>query len=398
MLRFEWTAFVTDRLLRDVAKAVAVRSRDVAHVRPVIASILAATGGLPFCASRPSSPTRTARGKALFHEAICHFLTAAAGHRPGPGVEIRKNALPALSSQAFAREPLAVNSASAPELEALPEVSAADALEIVRQRQTAGAFTSIDDLVRRIDGIGPARGAKLASLLRFDDPSRLLAWNHTPTGVFAADLQRAVACAEGSSQLERLERTLAAIAAACAATPHPATRRATIRGTPPTAAVPAHPSDWTAVLDGHDYLGEVPKLFAESGSTIDVCMFHIVLPRETHPTFALMDALRAAHARGVAVRVLMDKDTKTDPYLSTIINAPARRFLEAAGIACRMDPSDRLMHSKYCIVDREVVVIGSHNWSSGSYFGFDDLSLAIRSTALAAQATGQFEELWNAGE
>ena len=398
MLRFEWTAFVTDPLLRDVASAVVLRPAGVAHLRPLIANILAATGGLPFCASRPTAAARTARGKALLHEAICHFLTEASGHGPAPGVEIRRNSLPALSSQAFAREAVAVNSASALELEALPEVSAAAALEIVRERQTAGAFASIDDVVRRIDGIGPERGARLESLLRYDDPSRLLAWNHAPTGVFEADLQRAVACVEGSSQLERLERTLQAIAADCAATPHPATRRATMRAAPTTADLPTHASDWTAVLDGRDYLDEVPKLFAESSSTIDVCMFHIVLPRDTHPTFALLDALRAAHARGVAVRVLTDQDTKTDPYLSTIINAPARRFLEAAGIACRMDPSDRLMHSKYCIVDREVVVIGSHNWSAGSYFTFDDLSLAIRSTALAAQITGQFEELWNLGE
>src|SRR5204863_5482816 len=132
-----------------------------------------------------------------------------------------------------------------------------------------------------------------------------------------------------------------------------------------------------------DYWKVLPELLSSATSSIDVCMFHIALPKETHPTFGLLDALRQAHQRGVAMRVLVDSDLKTDPYRSTVINAPAKTFLRDAGIACRSDVTDRLLHSKYLILDRALVILGSHNWSAGSYFGFDDLTLVIAAADLA---------------
>jgi phosphatidylserine/phosphatidylglycerophosphate/cardiolipin synthase-like enzyme len=99
----------------------------------------------------------------------------------------------------------------------------------------------------------------------------------------------------------------------------------------------------------------------------------------------------------VAVRVLVDSDLKTDPYHSTVINFPAKKFLLEAGIECRSDLSNRLLHSKYLILDRDIVVLGSHNWSAGSYFGFDDLTLAISSTTLAADLLARFESSWSHG-
>jgi phosphatidylserine/phosphatidylglycerophosphate/cardiolipin synthase-like enzyme len=94
------------------------------------------------------------------------------------------------------------------------------------------------------------------------------------------------------------------------------------------------------------------------------------------------------------VRVLLDADRPTDPYMSTIINTDAREYLEAAGIDCRLDATDRLLHSKFVVVDGAIVVLGSHNWSAGSYFHFDDMSLLVRSSELAAQLTTRFAALW----
>jgi phosphatidylserine/phosphatidylglycerophosphate/cardiolipin synthase-like enzyme len=78
-----------------------------------------------------------------------------------------------------------------------------------------------------------------------------------------------------------------------------------------------------------------------------------------------------------------------------VINSAAKAWLEAAGIECRFDESDRLLHSKFVVIDRRLVVIGSHNWSAGSYFQFDDLSVVVSSAALAAQLLERFEHLWS---
>jgi phosphatidylserine/phosphatidylglycerophosphate/cardiolipin synthase-like enzyme len=123
-------------------------------------------------------------------------------------------------------------------------------------------------------------------------------------------------------------------------------------------------------------------------------MFHIALPTSSHPTRRLLDALIDARRRNLSVRVLMDADRDTDPYRSTVINAGAKVYLEAAGVPVRFDPEDRLLHSKFIVIDGSVVIMGSHNWSAGSYFQFDDLSVAIHSQTVGQEQSGRFNSLW----
>jgi phosphatidylserine/phosphatidylglycerophosphate/cardiolipin synthase-like enzyme len=145
--------------------------------------------------------------------------------------------------------------------------------------------------------------------------------------------------------------------------------------------------------DGHESL---QSLFVAATTAIDVAMFHIAFPSDRHPTRRLLDALKAADARGVAVRVLIDRDRAGDPYRSTLINSRAKTALEAAGVPVRYDPADRLLHSKFVVIDRKLAVVGSHKWSAGSYFDFDDLTLVLSSTALATEFGACFESMWNA--
>jgi competence protein ComEA len=62
---------------------------------------------------------------------------------------------------------LAINSASAEELAALPGIGPALAARIVEYRTANGMFASMDDLAA-VPGIGPAMQTKLTPLLRFD--------------------------------------------------------------------------------------------------------------------------------------------------------------------------------------------------------------------------------------
>jgi phosphatidylserine/phosphatidylglycerophosphate/cardiolipin synthase-like enzyme len=149
------------------------------------------------------------------------------------------------------------------------------------------------------------------------------------------------------------------------------------------------------VLSGIEYYRALPALFDDARATIEVCMFHIACASPQHPTRALIDSLIAAHGRGVEVRVLMDQDREEDPYRSAIINAPAKQLFDQAGVACRFDPADKLLHSKFVIVDGERVIVGSHNWSAGSYFLYDDLSVVIESREIARQFGERFTRLWS---
>lgn len=67
--------------------------------------------------------------------------------------------------------PIAVNSASVLELQRLPRVGPALAARIVASRDTAGPFTSLQDLTR-VRGIGPAMTQKLAPFVVFSSYGR----------------------------------------------------------------------------------------------------------------------------------------------------------------------------------------------------------------------------------
>jgi phosphatidylserine/phosphatidylglycerophosphate/cardiolipin synthase-like enzyme len=89
--------------------------------------------------------------------------------------------------------------------------------------------------------------------------------------------------------------------------------------------------------------------------------------------------------------------SSSDPYRSTIVNSPARTYLSGNGVACRFDVSDALLHSKFLLIDGARAVVGSHNWSAGSYFQFDDVTLVVASAPLVTAMKARFDTLWAAG-
>ena len=66
-----------------------------------------------------------------------------------------------------AATPIAINEASARELQALPRVGPVLAARIVAWRQEHGPFRSLADL-KRVQGIGARTAERLAPLVRFD--------------------------------------------------------------------------------------------------------------------------------------------------------------------------------------------------------------------------------------
>jgi phosphatidylserine/phosphatidylglycerophosphate/cardiolipin synthase-like enzyme len=126
-------------------------------------------------------------------------------------------------------------------------------------------------------------------------------------------------------------------------------------------------------------------------------MFHIAMPGSTHPTRRLLDALAAAHDRGVRVRVLVDRD-RAARSVQLYGDQRGRRQLPAR-CGCESSCRRGAQAAAFEIPGhrRGPTIIGSHNWSAGSYFGFDDLSVDVASTAFARVTRQRFEDLWRRG-
>jgi phosphatidylserine/phosphatidylglycerophosphate/cardiolipin synthase-like enzyme len=70
-------------------------------------------------------------------------------------------------------------------------------------------------------------------------------------------------------------------------------------------------------------------------------------------------ALLDAHKRGVQVQVLLDKDNRTDKY-------SAADFLANQGIPTTIDAAHAIAHNKIIIIDGEMVITGSFNFTKAA--------------------------------
>ena len=70
-------------------------------------------------------------------------------------------------------------------------------------------------------------------------------------------------------------------------------------------------------------------------------------------------ALLDAHKRGVKVEVILDKSQRTQQYSSAT-------FLFNAGISTKIDSAHAIAHNKVMIIDGEVVITGSFNFSKAA--------------------------------
>jgi phosphatidylserine/phosphatidylglycerophosphate/cardiolipin synthase-like enzyme len=105
-------------------------------------------------------------------------------------------------------------------------------------------------------------------------------------------------------------------------------------------------------------------------------------------------ALIAAHKRGVKIRIVADEG-------SAISRNSVLPLLESAGIPVRYKRGSGggLMHNKYAIVDGEVVITGSFNWTVSAEKRNDENLLVIKGLPAIVKAYEKnFERLWRLAE
>lgn len=399
MYRFSWDALVTEQLLEQLHYLCpdGVTSANADSLRSLLARLFESVGGLPIETEIPNDATRTAMGRRLLLEAAQRFLTRGAAQKAN-GFVLQGSPTDALSRLIVALPLTEVNWATAEELTSLPGIGQSLAGRIIEERTNAGYFSDLADLVRRVGGLGPSRADAIANTTAFTVPSPPGLVPQVPADLDDCIRQILQACWRLPVE-RRLVAAIDLLATTCARDPHPATEQLLVRNlreAPPLSATLA--AEWASLLDGTEYYELLPAIIGEAAASIALCMFHVALGGTEHSTRTLVNALVAARQRGLDVRVLLDQDRSSDPYKSRIINTPAKEYLQANGVQCRFDRRDRLLHSKYLVIDSELVVLGSHNWSANSYFDYDDLSVVVKSPALGHELIQRFESLWQTSE
>jgi len=115
--------------------------------------------------------------------------------------------------------------------------------------------------------------------------------------------------------------------------------------------------------------------------SIDVACYHVNLEE-------IGAAMLRAQARGVSVRLVTDDEQADEAVVQNLVRA---------GLDVKDDARPTLMHHKFIVIDGSEVWTGSMNLTTGSVFHDDNNLLRLRSAELAADFSGEFEEMFREG-
>lgn len=321
------------------------------------------------------------------------------------------------------RPKLELNSASIEELEALPAIGPVLAQRISEHRNQHGSFKAVTQL-EAVKGIDDGVIAQTmdrvfimpdtfkaqyhsAALKKFVDGPHLSTFTNLVVsgGEFSLETQKFI------DPLDRLIAELTSIRQELKqrrffAYEHlPMTRSSRIQEIddidknfmdPETGAV--NDDDAVAgLLFDENYFTFTLELLRSAKHSIKIIMFYMRYDKrgETSLSDQLVEEVLAAKNRGVDIQVILDRDRQGDVFKSRLINNNAFKALKASGVDVVYDESSKLTHTKLVLVDDLNVILGSHNWTSGSLSAYDDTSLYIKSKSLSQNYNSDFNDRFN---
>jgi phosphatidylserine/phosphatidylglycerophosphate/cardiolipin synthase-like enzyme len=141
--------------------------------------------------------------------------------------------------------------------------------------------------------------------------------------------------------------------------------------------------------------GEIASFLGGARRSLELAHYDFNLGEATAAIVA--GALRAAVARGVAVRVIYNIDHR-NPIPVPPPPEPDAQLIGSLGADSRAIAGvPDLMHHKYVVRDFEAVWTGSMNWTDDSFSRQENVLAVARSPALAGRFQADFEQLWTTG-
>jgi phosphatidylserine/phosphatidylglycerophosphate/cardiolipin synthase-like enzyme len=142
-----------------------------------------------------------------------------------------------------------------------------------------------------------------------------------------------------------------------------------------------------------DVARDVASFLDEAGRTLDLAQYDFHLVPETAEIVG--GAIKAASARGVAVRMIYDVGHR-NPIPVPPPPEPDVELISSLGVPHRpVAGIPDLMHHKYAVRDGETVWTGSTNWTDDSWSRQENVIVTVESPRLATAFTANFDELWS---
>lgn len=123
--------------------------------------------------------------------------------------------------------------------------------------------------------------------------------------------------------------------------------------------------------------------FAQAKHTLDIAIYSLT-------DYDIVDAIVAAKKRGVAVRIITDREESRSRY-----EARELTYLSKFGVPIMINTHSGLMHLKMSIIDGRVATTGSYNYSKDASTRNDEVLLVLRDPTMAKAWEAEFNQMWN---
>jgi phosphatidylserine/phosphatidylglycerophosphate/cardiolipin synthase-like enzyme len=156
------------------------------------------------------------------------------------------------------------------------------------------------------------------------------------------------------------------------------------------------PVGFIEFLIAREYLSRLPGILEGAKSSIQVVQFVMQLRGKSARMASreLGIKLSAKAAEGVAVEVILN--SAGGGWRAPALNRQATEWLNERGIEVRTLGPNTTCHAKLVIIDREVAVVGSHNWTPYALRDNFEVSVLIRDAGSVGRLAQHFDQLWQA--
>lgn len=153
------------------------------------------------------------------------------------------------------------------------------------------------------------------------------------------------------------------------------------------------PAEDVQLVTDAQYFQVAKKMIQEAKSSIRVMMFEMGYYEKypNTPSNLLVQELMNARKRGVMVEVILE--VKEGKDRTTERNQATGRILSKEGVEVIYDPFFKTTHAKFLMVDEHLVLLGSTNWTYYALTNNHEVSLLVRSKALAKELLDYFNRV-----
>lgn len=122
----------------------------------------------------------------------------------------------------------------------------------------------------------------------------------------------------------------------------------------------------------------------QSKATLDIAVYDINEP-------AIVQAINSAKARGVQVRIAVDKRQSMGPHSKV-------KELIQAKLAVKYGVQSGIMHNKFVIVDHAEIETGSFNYTNHADKGNHENQLYVSDKSIVDSYQREFEDIWSSAK